>query len=450
MWALLRETVRGRWRGRAPACLARIVLTLALVSVRCGGHDDFRYEGTGSTPFPITFVADVPLARVTVDDQPEQLFLLDTGSPGTLLDPAALEPAPLPGRARLGRLSLLGVTILDPEVGVDALFGDGFATAGIVGGDVLGHFALTLDYQSARAVLWPHLGGALPPLESETLPDPAQLPFARLGGGAIRLPNGDTLSVGATRVTLWLSVEGHPALGVVDTGASLTVLDEPLYQTLLVECPDRPRLTGLRVLTLEGAVEAQISRAARMALLDADPRDQAPPADATAIPGAALASVPILVLEGSQALAGLSAETGRTVQVLLGASFLRAFQITVDYPAETLTLQRYRTLDHIDPEEWVSVGFTWNRDPTGPVLVEAVMGDTDAEAQGLQAGDEILTAGAHDITLEGSGGVQAAVDASALGDRVVFRLERDSAPYDAAVRIEDLLPPFESPGSCGE
>ncbi len=412
------------------ALLALAALTLLLLGACGGGEEPLRYEGEGATAVPLTFYSDVPRVPAQVDDGAPRALLLDTGSPATLLDPDAY---PLPaGRYRPARLATLGITFLEPPLGVLDLFGtalDDLGVAGILGGDLLRPFALTVDYRGAVALLLPDLDGAVPAHGADLAPA-LQVGFALRGGGWLRLTEQQDLQVPATRVVVPLWIEDHAVDAVLDTGATSVVLRESLYDALAAARPQRPVLRGLQVITVDGPADIELSRASSVALQDAPQ-------------ASAVTSVETLAVRGSVALAGVSEEVGRQVDALLGASYLRYFQLTVDYPTRTLTLQRYPDPYHVDPAEWVGVGFTWEQTALGEVRVEAVLPDTSAAAEGLRPGDRILQAGDHDITVEGALGVEHAVDASALGEAIPFTLERDGSPYDASVLLEDLLPDFE-------
>jgi hypothetical protein len=413
------------------AALAALAAPILLPLGGCGGGEEpLRYEGEGATPVPLTFYSDVPQVSARVDDGAPRALLLDTGSPATLLDPDAY-PVPA-GRYRPAHLATLGITFLEPPLGVLDLFGgslDDLGVAGILGGDLLRPFALTVDYRGAVAVLFPALDGAIPEHGADLAPA-LQVGFSLRGGGWLRLTDQQDLSVPATRVVVPLWIEDHPVEAVLDTGATSVVLREPLYDALAAARPGRPTLRGLQVITVDGPADIELSRATSVALQDAPQQS-------------AVTSVETLVVRGSVALAGVSEEVGGEVDALLGASYLRYFQLTVDYPARTLTLQRYPDPYHVDPDEWVGVGFTWEQTAPGQVWVDAVLPDTSAAAEGLRPGDRVLQAGDHDVTAEGALGVEQAVDASAVGEAIPFTLERDGSPYDASVLLEDLLPDFE-------
>lgn len=419
--------MRIRRLGPSLACCG---LGLVLLLQACGAPEPtfpFEYSGEPGISVPVTFYSDVPQVEVVVDSGASYEFLMDTGAPATILDVTAYAMAP--GVYSAATVETLGITALDLDCAVLNLFGGALSVGGIVGGDILRNFALTLDYRGAWATLFVDLDGAPPPGGGDFGPLTTRS-FELRGGGIINTGAGN-LEVPPTRVVLPLEIEGHDVLAVLDTGASSVVLDESFYWDLVDWRPERPVLEGMQVYTVDAAQDALITRLASVTVMSSggDHAEQT--------------SVPALVVLGSNALQHLSDETGRQVDVLLGGAFMRYYQLTIDYPAQKVTLQPYLDTDHVDPEEYIGVGFTWEQVATGNVVVERIVPGSDADQQGVAEGDRILTAGPYDILLTGEGGVGSAVAAAVLGETVSFTLERNdtSAPYD--IVVEDLLPSFE-------
>jgi len=266
------------------------------------------------------------------------------------------------------------------------------------------------------------------------------------GGGGALLP-GDcpggcgAVDLDATRVVVEATLEGRaePVVLVLDTGASALVLRPSVVDGL--GDPARPRLDGVTVGTANGAVTAYLTRVSSLAV-------DAVPDDANDAAGAADAlvetSVSTLVLPDEALFDGLSAEVGRRIDGLLGGSFLRAFAISIDYPGQTLRASRYLVRDHIDPNEFVRVGFTMV--PDGQAwLVQDVHPGTDADAQGLVPGDEIVSVDGVAITGADADAVSALFTGFGLGDRVPLEVVRGAggAPVPLDVLVEDLLPNYE-------
>lgn len=417
-------------RLRLPRALLALGLLLFVQGCPAPTHDfPFDYTGAPGTPTEVTFYSDVPQVAVVVDGAEPLDFLVDTGAPATLLDVSAY--AITPGVQPTNTVEAFGITVLGLECAALDLFGGSFTVGGILGGDVLRHFALTLDYRGAWATLYTDLDGAPPPAGGGLGPLTSQ-GFELRGGGFLATPSGEDLPVPPTRVVLPLQLEGREILAVVDTGASSVVLDEPLYEQLLDDRPDRPVLQGFEVLTVDAAQDVEITRIASLSVTS----------DAGG-PDAAQTSVPALVVLGSVALQNLSYETGRDVQVLLGGAFLRYYQVTIDYPAHRLTLQPYLDTDHVDEDEYLGVGFFWEQVAIGNVVVDRIIPGSDADTQGVAAGDRILRAGPYDILLTGEGGVTSAISIAGEGETVAFTLERNDATALYEILVEDLLPAFQ-------
>jgi hypothetical protein len=410
--------------------LRLILLTLAVALVSgCPAPEPFDYVGVPCQWVPVDFYSDVPQVEVVVDGREPHAFLVDTGAPATLLDVAVYGVAA--GVEPTATLEAFGLTVLDLDCAALNLFGGSLTVGGILGGDILRHFTFTLDYRGAWASLCDDAQGAPPPGGADVGP-PTTRGFELRGGGILSTPDGDSLRVGTTRVVLDLNVEGHELTAVLDTGASSVVLREDLYVTLLDERPDRPVLQGFEVLTVDNAQDVEVTRLASVRVTGDG-----------GTPNAAQTSVPALVVLGSGALDNLSAETGRQVQALLGGAFLRYYLLALDYEARRVTLQPYLNPDHVPTDEYVGVGFTWDELGTGNVVVENVVPGSDADQQGVAAGDRILRAGVYDVVLTGEDAVANAVASRDLGETVPFTLERNDATVLYDILVEDLLPAFE-------
>jgi hypothetical protein len=366
---------------------------------------------------------------------------VDTGAPLTILDAPSH-----PGiDAGLHRVDLEAFALRFPALRVAAwsLFGgEAGSTGGIVGGDLLRHFALSLDVRGGRAWLWdPYEPARLP----ADLGVDAEIALAVDvgGGGTFGLP-GDcgrdvcgTVDVPATRVLVRATLEGddRPVWALVDSGASAVVLSEELLARLDAAAPGRPRLEGLTVRTADGPAEALLTRVWRLRLEGASPGDPAAPVD----------DVPALVVPGADWFDAIALEVGRSVELLVGGTYLRRWHATFDYPAGALRLAPYRELDHIPPDEYVGVGFSLRRDPEGDWLVRDVYRHTDAEALGLVAGDLVEEIDGTPIAGASSHVVTALLDAYPLGTRVPIGVQRAGEVEPLAVLVEDLLPSFPPP-----
>jgi predicted aspartyl protease len=137
------------------------------------GHLVPAADGTRETSIPIEFRGSLMLLPVTVNGREHLTLLLDTGASKTILRPSVAArlgvapPADAPrwpsqladGRVivipytRLRSITLGGLVVEDLDVGVYDLLRDSGAMDGILGGDLLGHFRMTVDRQAERLEL---------------------------------------------------------------------------------------------------------------------------------------------------------------------------------------------------------------------------------------------------------------------------------------------------------
>jgi predicted aspartyl protease len=391
---------------------------LALVALLAAcGDDVLHYEGSPGQATAARLDAWVPAVPVSVDGAPVRDFLVDTGAPVSMLDVDSF-----PGRDQgVARVALdgFGLRIPDYPVLVFDVFAYEQAPAvalhGIIGGDLLRHFAVTVDYQQPRLWLEDAPAGLPAGVAAGAVEAGVAVPAEVRGGGVGRVP-GDCpggcgeVELAATRFLVEVRLEDDPAPRwmLVDTGATAVVLDPQLATSL--PDPDRPRLDGVTVGTAMGQTTAYYTRLARLEI------------------GGAVEDhgVPVLVLPDVDIFEGLSAEVGVEVVGLLGASFLRRFLTTIDYPAATLTLAPYRTTGHIDPDEFVRVGFTMTqRDAVWQI--QDVYPGTDAAAEGLTPGDTIAELDGTSIAGAPAAEVAGLLAGFGLGDEVPVGVNRAGA-----------------------
>lgn len=134
---------------------------------------------TVPSPVPIDIVGNHILVRAVLNDREAVTLLLDTGATHTMLTPAAaqragLTPAP---RALTGALQVVGgrqvrfplvplaalgmgeAVVENLQVGILSTFPGTRTVDGLLGGDFLEHFTLTLDYSARRLQLAPTASG---------------------------------------------------------------------------------------------------------------------------------------------------------------------------------------------------------------------------------------------------------------------------------------------------
>lgn len=402
----------------------RLTVFCALVATAAAcGDDDFSYEGLAGTGVPAVYDSTVPGVGVSVNGGSERTFLVDTGSPVTILDHSSF-----PDEAE-GVLSvdLAAFGVVFPDLSVTSWDIPLDPLAGIIGGDLLRHFALSLDYRDGRAWLFDPFDPAAVPegLQVEPL---VSVPFELLGGGLALLPTEDVIEVPPTRVIARARFEAQadPIWVLVDSGASAVVLEES-FLAQLGDLGGRPRLDGLTVGTFEGPQPGYLSRVWQVGL------------DAAAVD-----DVPVIVVPGTNLFSSISDEVGLPIQALLGGSMLRWYVTTFDYPGRQLHLARYSDPSHILPNEYVSVGFSM--DPVGDdwTIYEVYPG-TDAAAEGLVEGDVVEELDGMTITGQPIEVVNALVGGYAVGQELPVGIRRPSSVEPHLVTIEDLLPSYPPP-----
>jgi len=405
----------------------RVRRLVVLLLVGACSSDGIDFTGDPGQLVPASFDAWVPAVDVTVDGATGPRFVVDTGAPFTVLDSQAF-----PGRRIGGGRATVGAFALEfpdlPLLTFDVLPGADTIWGGLVGGDLLRHFAFGIDYRGGH--VWLADGGAAAPGGVPATDAAAEVEFDLAGGGLALVPGCDdcgAIRVPATRVLVQATLEDDPdpVWLIVDSGASAVVLDSGRIDALGVG--NRPRLDGVTVATAGGLVSAYFTRLWRLAVGDA-----------------AEASVPVLVLEDSPLFASITSEVGRPVVGLLGGSFLRADLSVIDYPGRRLRLARYVDQDHIDANEYVRVGFTL-APANGTWEVQQVYPGTDAASQGLAAGDVIASIDGTAVAGLDAAAVAGLFVGFGLGDQVPVGLDRGSAIEDHLVLVEDLLPTYDAP-----
>jgi predicted aspartyl protease len=389
----------------------------------CAG--DFGYQGEPGQPVPASIVAWVPSVAVTVDGDRTGSLLVDTGAPVTILDSEAFGLSP---RTYEPDVEVFGLTFAPLRLGAFDVFPDGAPWDGVLGGELLRHFSLTVDYQDQLA--WLDEIHQLGAGDGRLAPEQATEIEVR-GGGIVGIP-GDCggscgeLEVGATRVLVPVYLEElEPVWFMIDTGASAVVLLPSIVDAL--GDPSRPRLDGVTINTAGGSVLGAYVRVGALRIGDSR-----------------ATSVSALVIPDEAFLDGLSAEVGVRVRGLIGGSFLREFRATIDYPGRILALASYLDRSHIDPDEFIGVGFAMASRGTVWELRE-VYTNTDAFAEGLRPGDTIVELDNESLNGVSRAGVDAILDRFGVGDEVPVGVSRGATIETLLVTMEDLLPAYETP-----
>ena len=402
------------------------VSSLLLLLAACGDEGP-GYLGTAGQPVSADFVSLIPEITVRVgDDATEHNFLCDSGSQLTFLDASSF-PAFAPGKHPLD-LSAFALTFPDyPGASFDA-FGDDDTLAGIIGGDLLRHFAFTMDYAGGRVWLSDPYDPSAQAVEAG---DEIRLPMAVRGGGSGFIPgcrNDCDIGLPATRILVRATFEdvGQPVWVMVDSGASTVVMSDALESVLALD-EDRPHLSGVRIVTPEGERPAVMTRVWRIDLGG----------------GASVDDVPVMLVPDWGVLESISNEVGLPVNALIGGSFLRYFLTTFDYQSGELRLRRYRQ-PPVPADEFVGPALSFARFNQDWFLRE-VYPDHDAFNDGLRPGD--LIEEIDGMPLHGQPGevIDAALARFAIGDEVPMSWRRGTQTGTVEVLVEDFLPSYPAP-----
>lgn len=412
-------------RFRRVSPFAAIAVAVALPA--CGSDFSLEVAGDPGTPVNAVFVSDIPAIPGSVGGGPEQYFLVDTGAPFTALDSDSYA---FPDGKRTISLGGFGVEFphLDAVVfDVLSTEGSSLPIGGLIGGDVLSFFAVTVDRAGGQA--W--LDG---PLVGATTAEPVSVSGDVKGGGRGAVPGSCPRGCGAIElppsrflVTAVIEQLDEPVRLLVDTGASEVVFTQDLLDRL--GDAGRPRLDGVTVSTAVGPVVAYLTRVWELDLGN----------------GARRSSVPALVLPDPTFFQVLDSEVGEHVDGIVGEGFLRHFVFTVDYPGRELHLAAYPDESHLPPGEYASLGFTLTHDGAA-WRTAAIEPDSDAAAQGVVTGEVVEAIDGESIAALEAADIGERIEALTPGDPVVVTLDRAAGPIDLTLEVLDLLPPFTTPG----
>jgi predicted aspartyl protease len=352
-------------RPRVEQIAALLLVGLALSGAGCGGDSPPIYEGTTGQTVALTVAGDVPMANVSIalpNGSSAGLLILDTGSPLSLLSEHALSNVGR-GFSQLD-VNLFELTFAKWQLAVMPLFSpsdcDETVPNGVIGADLLGHFAFHVDYRASKGTLFePGIGG---------ISGAEQLPVEVLGGGTVRLQGIEqTTRVGATRALIPVEVAGKTVTALIDTGASYVIAKRSLFAEAGACC--------LAVSTVTGTQSASLVKLASLT-----------------IGKTTLQNIAALKMPDDALFEQLSAEVGRPVDLILGGNALARFEMLLDAPNRTLQLSRYDTTPHLDEKKWLLAGFTvcLQRGVTGVALVSDVFEGSEAYKAGVRPGQQIV------------------------------------------------------------
>ena len=367
-------------------------------------------QGSGSKPVttgdfgqrtPADLSGLIPEIDVGVAGQATQKFIVDTGSPVTLLNSISFGHDADYSAEGTSEVQAFGLDFADiPTVTYNAFSADACGDvliAGIFGGDILQYYSLTIDYLGSALFLWDDLRGS-PDIGQDVAPSTAVTVHLKGGGKANVV--GLTVTVPATRLVVDGKLETTDATFIVDSGASMVTLPQNVFENLGAQ--DRPKITDVPVQTVYGTSNGYIVRLQSLTVGDATQTN-----------------VPAFVTPDATLFNDLSAETGGSVVALVGGTFLRAYQTTIRYPASRIELASYNNPVHVNPNEFVGPGFDIGAGCNGGAFVARVYPNTSASDQSIQVGTQLVS-----------------IESQALDGMTIEEVDRLMRSYDAGAQVE--------------
>jgi hypothetical protein len=400
----------------------RVLLYACLFSVGCGEAVDVippLWVGRPGDRLPASTASNVFWVEADVDGAPGPQVIVDTGAPIALLHVDAFDGQVPLGVGSVATMALGGMTFWKvPTVGIanpegKTLTPTGLADGGIVGFTVFGQFEMSFNYRDNQVVI-----GAAP------VPDgvlaPVTVPFSLEGGGRGPVSQGgEPIRFPASRVIVPTTVEGRAVNLLLDTGASWVGLRSDIFNAIAAD--------GRGQLAVEASL-AQSTATTHVARLRS-----------VVVSGAEVQGAVAAAAESVDGLLGdLSNEVGHSIDGLLGAPYLRAFYVTIDYPNRLLHLYRFADQSYVlDDYRKVGVEISGILARGGNnFVVRQVYPGTDAERQGIHKPDNILAIdGAVLFALD-----VATVDRKLRGTVGSTRRLDLAGPRTVDVLVDELLP----------
>jgi hypothetical protein len=255
---------------------------------------------------------------VSIEGAMTMPFVVDTGSVLTRLDPTRFSGAGIqPGLDQVTTLDVGDVHLMNVDVVAASLCGvmmmcQGTEPAGLLGGEVLSGFPVTIDYHGAAVVF----GAFTPP---DGVGSPTTTPFKLQGGGRVNVAGTD-VTLPATRIAVDVDIEGTVVPMLLDTGSSTMVLGPDLYDSIV---SDGRSQTTIDIGTVTGAKSVALTTLHSVALAGAG------------------AQTGIQAVRAPLDLGPLEHEVGHSIRGLLGGSYLQHYLTTIDYPGRVITLRPY-------------------------------------------------------------------------------------------------------------
>ncbi len=431
---------------------------VATATVSCGGSGagttpDSEISTMGTLGEPSTAFISGNLVFVNasmnaVTESPGSFgMLIDSGSPVVLIDPSLFGGTPpttaaeIPTTINLGLLDAAGepVVVIDdaPVLQVSNAMMDALGIGGVLGGNVMRHFSVQLDYSAPRMEGF-CLGCTASTARTDVELPGGVVPFTLKGGGhsavtlgidAQRNPiDSPAIDIPPTRIPVTVTLDGTDYPFIVDTGATEVSLRSTVYSQLVSD--GRAQLvSGIPIMTTGGASNASVTRAKTIT-----------------VGGVTVMDAPVMTIMSAPPdalLDSMSTELGTPIDGLLGGSFLRNFLVSIDYPKGQLHLQPYLTPPI--PDEFRRVGFTIGLDAIGPHFrVASVYPNTGAAARGIMVNDEVVSVDGTSLASVGQVAIADQLLDGTPGTSKMITFGTTKNPANAnqtlTVLVDDLIP----------
>jgi len=283
----------------------------------------------------------------------------------------------------------------------------GIPADGVIGTDVLGSFALSIDF--ARERVW--LDDAIdePSLQACSHANP--------DAPIVHMVTQDHFFVEG-------ALEGQPGWFLVDTGASLGLVPEDVFADLEAASA-RPSLGGFYTAAAIGTFWARLTSLGTMEVAGQGVYGVL---TRTAPPGL----LPDLPLAAPGRLLGL-----------LPSGYFRHFLVTVDYPASELRLAGYVDDSFVEPRMRLVAGIGLEETEQPPVHVTEVLAGSSAAEEGVLVGDELLSIGGQPIASLPASSRPWALTTSTGAESTTVEVLRGTETLSFTLQLRDLLLPPE-------
>lgn len=294
-------------------------------------------------------VSGKPLIDVMFGDKGPYKFVYDTGAPSSgmdtkLYDEVGAGPYALEIAGQHIEIPLIQ-TVPSAALGIPGV-------SGIIGGDVMKGFAVSLDFSRKRFWLEP------------TRDEDALLGCTHVSGEPVEVE-----WIQASYLFVPGKMDSADGWLLVDSGASLGAVPESVFTQIDTAAP-RPALEGFYTPAAIGTFWSKLSTVGKIE-----------------VGGLAVEHLSIRTI-GDGAIPVSSSVPGPLLGVL-PTDYLKHFLVTVDYPGKILRLDPVTGLDSEEPTRFFTVGIGLESKTELPQHVAQVLAGSAAEEAGILIGDEV-------------------------------------------------------------